>query len=150
MHYTSAMSKAIFGKAVVKADDKGIVKNVSDENAFSNYLADDWMRYWKSKAREKGIKYIPVKYKDVAVLKKLVRDFQGCDIKLMIDYIWDDETVFTLKGEKLSYSSYGIFLMSDAFLSCVYNKALLKKNKIQETPKRGWEGQVKESVKIDF
>ena len=43
MYYTTAMSKALFGKAVVTKDTKGIVKNTFDSD-FSNYLADDWMR----------------------------------------------------------------------------------------------------------
>ena len=89
MYYTTAMSKALFGKAVVNKDTKGIVKNTFDSD-FSNYLADDWMRYWKSKAKERNIKYVPVKYKDVAVLKKLVKDFKSSDIKVMIDYIWNE------------------------------------------------------------
>lgn len=146
MYYTSTMSKALFGKAVVSSEDKGIIKNSSD-NDYSNYLADDWMRYWKSKAREKNIKYIPVKYKDISVLKKLVRDFRGEEIKMMIDYIWNDKTAFNLKGEKLVYSSYGIFLLSGAFLSSVYNKARVG---YEEQNVRGWVGNDKESVKIDF
>lgn len=149
MYYTSAMSKALFGKAVVNTNTKGIVKNTFD-NDFSNYLADDWMRYWKSKAKEKNVTYVPIKYKDVAVLKKLVRDFKSSDIKLMMDYIWDDSTSFIIKGERLLPSSYGLFLLSGAFLNSVYNKATLRKDNIQETPKRGWEGKAEESVKIDF
>ena len=149
MYYTTAMSKALFGKAVVTKDTKGIVKNTFDSD-FSNYLADDWMRYWKSKAKERNIKYVPVKYKDIAVLKKLVKDFKSSDIKVMIDYIWNDSTSFVIRGEKLLPSSYGLFLLSGAFLNSVYNKAVLSKENIQEIPQRGWEGKAEESVKIDF
>ena len=118
MYYTTAMSKALFGKAVVTKDTNGIVKNTFDSD-FSNYLADDWMRYWKSKAKDRNIKYVPVKYKDVAVLKKLVKDFKSSDIKVMIDYIWDDSTSFVIRGERLLPSSYGLFLLSGAFLNSV-------------------------------
>ena len=53
MYYSSAMSKALFGKAIVKPTAKGIVKSQGD---FSNYNASEWMKYWKSKAKEKNIK----------------------------------------------------------------------------------------------
>ena len=45
MYYTTAMSKALFGKAVVTKDTKGIVKNTFDSdfsNTASNHLPNSW------------------------------------------------------------------------------------------------------------
>ena len=148
MYYSSAMSKALFGKAIVKPTAKGIVKSQGD---FSNYNASEWMKYWKSKAKEKNIKYVAVKYKDTDILKKLVSDFKSDEIKLMMDYLWDSGDTFTIRGETLHYSSYGLYLLSSAFISSIYNKAIWWRDNITNAPKRGWESKEETGgVTIEF
>lgn len=146
MYYSKAMSIALFGKAVTSPATKGIVKSETD---FTNFTADDFLRYWKSKAREHNVSYIAVKYKDRAVLKSLVNNFKATEIKIMMDYLWDSGEPIILKDGKLQYTSYGIFLLSGNFLNSIYNKAMWWYNNIKDTQQRGWEAE-KESVSIDF
>ncbi len=146
MYYTKAMSTALFGRATTPPTTKGIVKAETD---YSNYDASDFMRYWKAKAREKGVTYIAVKYKDRAILKHLVANFKGEDIKLMMDYLWDSEEPINLKEGRLQYPSYGLFLLSNGWLNSIYNKAVWWKSKTP-TNARGWESKTEEETTIDF
>lgn len=146
MYYNKALSKALFGGGVTPPNTKGILKSQSD---ISNYTAGDFLKYWKAKAKEHNITYVAVKYKDRSILKSLINNFKNEDIKLMMDYLWDSGEPIMLKGEKLQYTSYGLFLLSQGFLNTVYNKAVWWKNNIvPET--RGWESKDGGGVEIDF
>lgn len=147
MYFSKATSELLFGRAVTKETDKGILKSEGD---FSNYSPQDFLKYWKSKAKDRGITYIAVKYKDISVLKSLCKNFTGTEIKDMMDYIWDGSTKFYLGGQLLNPTSYGIFLLSNGFLNRIYNDTKLWKNgeTLEET--RGWESNGKESVDIEF
>lgn len=150
MHFTKAMSKALFGKAITPPETKGIIKNT--EIDFSNYTADDFLKYWKAKAKEHNVTYMTVKYKDKAILKSLLKNFKCEDIKLMMDYLWDSGEPIMLREGKLQFPSYGLFLLSGGFLNPIYNKAVWWKKGIKDTqPQRGWESTKEEgSVKIEF
>lgn len=147
MYYTKAMSTALFGKGVTPSSTKGIVKAETD---ISNYTADDFLKYWKSKAKQRNINYITVKYKDRAIIKSLLKNFSCTDIKLMMDYLWDSDDSINLKEGRLQYSSYGLFLLSGGFLSSIYNRARMWRDGIKDEPVRGWEADGKESVTIEF
>lgn len=148
MYYNKALSKALFGKGVTLPNTKGILKSQTD---ISNYTAEDFLRYWKAKAKEHNVTYVTVKYKDKAILKSLINNFTKEDIKLMMDYLWDSGEPIMLKDGKLQYTSYGLFLLSGGFLNPIYNKANWWKNGIKETPKaRGWENKDGGEVEIDF
>ena len=147
MYYTKAMSTALFGKGVVSSKTKGIVKSEAD---LSNYTAEDFLKYWKSKAKSRDVNYVTVKYKDKAILKSLLKNFSCVEIKMMMDYLWDSGEPINLKDGKLPYPSYGLFLLSGGFLSPIYNRAKWWKDGIKETPVRGWENDGKDSVTIEF
>lgn len=146
MYYNKALSKALFGKGVTLPSTKGILKSQAD---ISNYTADDFLKYWKAKAKEHNITYVAVKYKDKAILKSLINNFTKEDIKLMMDYLWDSGEPIMLKDGQLQYTSYGLFLLSQGFLNNIYNRATWWKRGI--TPKsRGWESKNGGEVEIDF
>lgn len=147
MYFSKSMSKILFGRAVTDTDDAGIKKSEAD---FSNYTAQDFLKYWKSKAKERGITYIPAKYKDISVLKSLCKNFTSTEIKDMIDYIWDEKTKFYLSGQLLNPTSYGIFLLSNGFLNKVYNDTKLWKNGETLEEVRGWESNGDGGVEIEF
>lgn len=147
MYMSKAMSKVLFGRAVTNSDEKGIIKSETD---FSNYTPQDFLKYWKAKARGCGVTYIPAKYKDISVLKSLCKNFTCTEIKDMIDYIWDEKTVFFLNGSKLQKTSYGIFLLSNGFLNKVYNDTKLWKNGETLEEQRGWESNGDGGVEIEF
>ena len=147
MYYNKAMSTALFGRGVVSPKNKGIIKSEGD---FDSYKAEDFLKYWKSKAKEKNVNYITVKFKDKAVLNSLLKSFSGADIKLMMDYLWESGEPINLREGKLPYASYGLFLLSGGFLNSIYNRAKWWKDGIKDTPVRGWEADGKESVSIDF
>lgn len=147
MYFSKAMSKVLFGRAVTNSDDKGIIKSKAD---FSHYTPSDFLRYWKAKAKERNITYIPQKYKDVAVLRSLCKTFTCDEIKDMIDYIWAEDTKFYIRGEVLQPTSYGIFLLSNGFLNKVYNDSKLWKGGEKLTVERGWENKGKEGVAVEF
>lgn len=146
MYYNKALSKALFGKGVTLPNTKGILKSQAD---ISNYTTDDFLRYWKAKAKEHDVSYVAVKYKDKAILKSLINNFTKEDIKLMMDYLWDSGEPIMLKGVQLQYTSYGLFLLSQGFLSGIYNRATWWKNGIAEKS-RGWENKNGGAVEIDF
>lgn len=146
MYYNKAMSKVLFGKAVVPPKTMGILKSELD---IENYTATDFMNYWKSKAKNKDITYIPIKYADRAIIKALMKNFKSSDIKIMMDYLWDsDERIYTKEGI-LQYTSYGLFLLSNKWLNGIYNKAIQWYNGYKEESVRGREAQ-KEGVVIEF
>lgn len=148
MHFTKAMSETLFGRAITSPKSKGIIKTEVD---FSNYTADDFLKYWKSKAKEHNVNYMTVKYKDKAILKSLLKNFKGEDIKLMMDYLWDSGESIILREGKLQFHSYGLYLLSGGFLNSIYNKAVWWRDGIKDTPQRGWETTKEEgSVKIEF
>lgn len=147
MYYTKAMSTALFGRGVTPSTTKGIVKSECD---ISNYTADDFLKYWKSKAKERDVNYVTVKYKDKAVLKSLLKNFSPTDVKLMMDYLWESGEPINLKEGKLQYTSYGLFLLSGGFVNPIYNRARWWKDGIKEAPVRGWENCGEESVTIEF
>lgn len=146
MFYNRAMSKVLFGKAVVTSKAEGVLKSALD---VENYTTDDFMKYWKTKAKEKDIIYVPVKYSDRAIIKSLMKNFKSSEIKIMMDYLWDsDERIYTKDGV-LNYTSYGLFLLSNKWLNGIYNKAIRWYNNYKEAPVRGREA-VKEGVTIEF
>lgn len=146
MYYNKAMSKVLFGKAVVPSKTTGILKSELD---IENYTATDFMNYWKSKAKSRDITYIPVKYSDRAIIKALMKNFRSSEIKVMMDYLWDsNERIYTKDGV-LQYTSYGLFLLSNKWLNSVYNKATQWHSGYKEESVRGKEAQ-KEGVVIEF
>lgn len=146
MFYNKAMSKVLFGKAVVTPKTKGVLKSALD---VENYTPDDFMNYWKAKAREKDVVYVPVRYKDRAIIKSLMNNFKSSEIKIMMDYLWSsNERIYTKEG-LLNYTSYGLFLLSSSWLNSIYNKAIRWYNNYKEEPVRGREAK-KEGVTIEF
>lgn len=148
MYYTKAMSTALFGRGITDSNTKGIVKSECD---VGNYTVEDFLKYWKSKAKSRDVTYITVKYKDKAVLKSLLKNFSCADIKMMMDYLWDSGEAINLREGKLQYTSYGLFLLSGGFLNPIYNRAKWWKEGIKDTTNtRGWEADGKDSVTIEF
>lgn len=147
MYYNKAMSIALFGKGVVPSNTKGIIKSEGD---FANYKAEDFLKYWKSKAKERGVNYITVKYKDKAIIGSLLKNFTCLDIKMMMDYLWESDERITLREGRLEYTSYGLYLLSGGFLSSIYNRAKWWKDKIEDEPVRGRARSGEEGVTIEF
>lgn len=105
---------------------------------------NDWIKYFCSKAGVYNIKYIPVKYKDTGILKRLIANYSQEEIQLMIDFIWDSDYIFKTKNGEISKESYGLYLLSSSWVNSIYN--LSKKWKEgsleEETFKKQQRGQV--------
>lgn len=147
MIVTKAQAKKLFGGAIVTSDKSGIVKSTED---YSKFKSNDWIKYFSDKAKEHDVKYQVVKYKDTSVIKSLMATYPSDEIKKIIDFLWDSDYRFKAGGREKTFMEYGIYLMSNAWLSSYYNLAIAYTGE-SLTPKRGWKEETENGgIEIDI
>lgn len=151
MILTKAETKKLFGKVIVPINAKGIVKKVND---FDNFEANDWLKYFIEKAKEKGVKYQVVRYKDISIIKAMMKNYSNTEIRNLIDFLWDSDFRFQRNGQPMDIRTYGVFLLSNAWVSGYFNLAMDyaidKKSFSTKGKQRGWVESGKDEVSISF
>lgn len=149
MIYTKEMCKELFGGTANKTFSDNVKMTAPSEIS-----PKDVIKYWVSKAHNRGIKYIVAKYKDAAIAKSVAKEFSYTEVIDMIDYLWESgEQIATSKGF-IPYTDYGLYLLSANWVNATYNRAkewkMSRKFKTSVIDERGWDNRGKESVEVEF
>lgn len=146
MIITKAEAKKLFGRGIVTSDKSGIIKSEED---YSKFKVNDWIKYFCTKAEKHGVKYQIVRYKDTSVIKSLMSNYSSQEIKNIIDFLWDSDYRFKSGGREKDLMEYGIYLLSNAWLSSYYNLAINYEGQAFKK-QRGWVEEKDGGVEIEF
>lgn len=145
MILSKARSKAMFGMAIVRESDIGVIKDVND---VTNFNVRNWLSYWGDKAKKYGIQKFTPTIKDKSVIKSLQKNYTNKEIKTIIDYLWDSSYTFHVHGRELLKQEYGIYLLSSGWLGGYVNLALEGIDVKQSS--RGWKSDEEGDVSIGW
>lgn len=87
----------------------GKYKALMDEESFDEFTDKEWAQYFQQKAKEHGMNYVIAhKIPAKAVLKSVVQNYKGHEIKRMIDFLYDSgQTTFDVTSGAINGLSKG-------------------------------------------
>lgn len=93
-----------------------------ESEMYSNFTAQEWIMYFIFKAGLSGIDYRVInKNYDLSIMRALKKNFTPLEIKDMIDFLFECKDLH-------GFNNLSIYLLSNKFVSKVYNDSKAWKN----------------------
>lgn len=90
------------------------------EKQFDKFISDDWIRYFRDKAKSKGIKFLRGNViKERTILNALMKKLTPEEIKVYIDFIFDSNQ------EIVDKRTVGIWIFSGGWINTIYQHSQL-------------------------
>jgi hypothetical protein len=112
-------AKDVTPKKSVKTDKPKFLQKL-DDGLWNEFTAGDWIAFFKHKAAENGINFIPGNYaKEASGIKALMNEFTAHEIRDMMEFVWDAPHTLTEKA------TMGLWIFTGGWKNTIYKSSKL-------------------------